>query len=139
EVQDAIQALGQRITGVPDKTTLGSWDYKARRVITGCASTDWARLRREANGIAADAPESRNTSAAPAARPFGVLEDYRTLPPYAFATQAQADRAALLRQQAHECRWEQWLGRSNVRTLACGTHFAVTQSTLDELSLAGVR
>ncbi|HIV72612.1 MAG TPA: type VI secretion system tip protein VgrG, partial [Candidatus Aquabacterium excrementipullorum] len=140
EVQDAIQALAQRIEGVPDKTTLSSWDYKARRMVTGCASTDWPRLRREANGLMADAPEASITAnTATASRPFGVLEDYRTLPPYAFATSAQADRAALLRQQAHECRWEQWMGRSSVRTLACGTHFAVTQSTLDELSIVGVR
>ena len=135
EVQDAIQALGQQVTGVPDKTTLASWDYKARRMIAGSATTDWTRLRREANGIAADAPEAGTP---PPKHPFGTLEDYRPLPPYAFATQAQADRAALLRQQAHECRWEQWHGRSSVRTLACGTHFTITQSTLDELSVAGV-
>ena len=48
-------------------------------------------------------------------------------------TNAQADRAATLLQEAAEARNKTWLGRSTVRTFTSGTHFELTDSPLDVL------
>jgi len=112
EVQDSIQQLRHRLSSIPGVTTVSSWDYKARRVVTGSARTDWAAL----------------SGRQPPRRPG---EQYIALPPYAVATQAQADRLALLLQQGRECRWETWPGRGTVRSFTAGTHFALTQHTID--------
>jgi type VI secretion system secreted protein VgrG len=122
EVQDAIQALGRHLTTMPDLTTVASWHELDKRTVAGTARTDWLSL----SGVAPKAGR----------RPS---ESYEFQGAGIYATQAQADRHALLLQQGHECRWERWFGRSSVRTFSTGLHFAITQSTIGAVHEAGFR
>jgi type VI secretion system secreted protein VgrG len=112
EEQDAIQALVARRSMAPSTVSLLSWDYRVKRAVAASMPT--------AARFAGDT--------APA------LESYDHAGVYAFADTAQADRAARLAQQAIEARHKLWIARSTVRSFTAGTHFELTQSTLDALS-----
>ncbi len=115
EEQDAIQAFGGARRIESASTTVLGWDYKAKR------------------SIAASAPSVGANGGENAPR----LERYDHAGAYAFADTAEAERAAVLQQQALEARHKRWLGRSTVRSFAAGTTFELTQSTLDLLSALG--
>ena len=115
ETRDAIQAFGAQRSLQAAATTTLSWDYKAKRA------------------VAASVPTHHLFGGANAPR----LEAYDPVGAYAFATTAQAQRAATLLQEAIEARNKTWLGRSTVRTFAPGTTFQLTESPLDALDALG--
>ena len=115
ERTDAVQAFGAQRSLQAATTTTLSWDYKAKRA------------------VAASVPTHHLFGGANAPR----LEAYDPVGAYAFATTAQAQRAATLLQEAIEARNKTWLGRSTVRTFAPGTTFQLTESPLDALDALG--
>ncbi|RQP23754.1 type VI secretion system Vgr family protein [Piscinibacter terrae] len=112
EEQDAIQALVARRSMAPAVVSLLSWDYRGKRAVA----------------------TSMPTAARFAGETAPALESYDHAGAYAFADTSQADRSARLAQQAIEARHKVWIARSTVRSFTAGTHFEVTQSTLDALS-----
>jgi type VI secretion system secreted protein VgrG len=115
EDQDTIQAIGG-IRQLPIKVAvLAGWDFKAKRVISATVPTLGSIGGDQAPG----------------------LEDYDWPGAYPFATSAQADRAAVLVQEAHEARHKHWIGRSTVRSFEAGFHFHLTESALDVLAALG--
>lgn len=115
EETDAVQAFGAQRVLQAAQTTVLTWDYRAKRVL--------------ASGV-------------PTNQPFGGpnaprLEAYEPAHAYAFATAAQAQRAAALGHESLEARNKTWLGRSTVRSFGCGTTFELTGSPLDALASLG--
>ncbi len=115
ETSDAIQAFGGMRSLRSSATAVLAWDYAAKRSVAATVPTHHAFG-------GANAPS---------------LEDYRPSRAYAFASAAQAQRAATLRQEAIEVRNKSWLGRSTVRTLQPGRTLTLTDSPLDLLDVAG--
>ena len=115
ETSDAIQAFGGMRTLQSAATAVLAWDYAAKRAVATTVPT-----HHTFGGI--NAPN---------------LEDYRPSRAYAFASAAQAQRAATLGQEAIEVRNKSWLGRSTVRTLQPGSTFTLTDSPLDLLDVTG--
>lgn len=111
EEQDTVQALGSQRHLQAARTTVLSWDPLAKAA------------------LAASVPTVSAFAGPNAPR----LESYDAVGAGAFSTMAQAERAALLGQQALEARHKRWLGRSTVRTFMAGTRFELTQSELDLL------
>ncbi len=113
EEQDAIQALGAERSMASAATSMLSWDYRGKRA------------------VASSVPTASNFAGPNAPR----LERYDVAGAYAFADTQQAERAARLAQEAIEARHKRWFAHSTVRTFTAGTHFQLTQSNLDALSL----
>lgn len=111
ETRDAVQAFGGLRTLQAATTTVLAWDYAAKRSVAASVPTNHAFGGE-------DAPR---------------LEAYRPARAYAFATSAQAERAATLLQEAVEVRNKSWIGRSTVRTLRPGRTFNLTDSPLDDV------
>lgn len=119
EEQDAIQSFGGWRQLSPAASAVLQWDYQAKRAIAAEAPTAYDYTSESMRDMAA------------------WLQHYD--PRGATADVGQCSSAALLhratcRQQAFEARHKTWLGRSTVRSLRAGEHFALTQSTLDALS-----
>ncbi|MBI5256143.1 MAG: type VI secretion system tip protein VgrG [Burkholderiales bacterium] len=115
EEQDVVLAFGSQRRLPSAVASAVAWDYKAKRVLAASVPT-------RARFGGGDAP---------------ALEAYDHGGAYAFGTSAQAERALTLSQQAHEARHKAWLGRGTVRSFTPGTHFGLTQSTLDLLDPLG--
>jgi type VI secretion system VgrG family protein len=115
EEQDTIQAIGG-IRQLPIyQAVVAAWDYEAKRV------------------VAASVPTLGSIGGDQAPR----LEAFDWSGAYSFATSTQADRAAVLAQQAHEARHKHWVGRGTVRSFEAGFHFHLTESALDVLAALG--
>jgi type VI secretion system secreted protein VgrG len=115
ETSDAVQTFGAQRVLQAASTTVLSWDYKAKRA------------------VAASVPTHHLFGGPNAPR----LEAYDPAGAYAFATTAQAERAATLLQEAIEARNKTWFGRATVRSFAPGSTFDLTQSPLDALDSFG--
>ena len=115
ETQAAIQAFGGLRLLQPAVTTLASYDYKAKSIVTGQLATHQAFAGK--------------TLSAEADR----LESYDYVGPYAFATRDEAEHYALIQREASEARLKDRFGLSNVATLLPGSRFLLTESTLDGL------
>lgn len=119
EEQDAIQSFGGWRQLSPAASAVLQWDYQSKST------------------IAADAPTAYDYTSETLRDMAPWLQQYD--PTGATADTGTCSSAALLhratcRQQAFEARHKTWLGRSTVRSLRAGEHFALTQSTLDALS-----
>ncbi|HEY0821743.1 MAG TPA: type VI secretion system Vgr family protein, partial [Rhizobacter sp.] len=119
EEQDAIQTFGGWRQLTPASTAVLQWDYQGKRAIAAEAPTAYAYT---SETLRDTAPWLQQYEAAGATADTGAC------------TSAQLQHRATCRQQAHEARHKTWLGRSTVRSLRAGEHFALTQSTLDALS-----
>ncbi|WP_284616658.1 type VI secretion system Vgr family protein [Aquabacterium humicola] len=115
EEQDVVLALGALRHLPIARASALAWDYKGKRAI----AADVATL----GSVGGD-----NTPR---------LEAYDAAGAYAFPSPAQAERALVLAQQAHEARHKTWLGRGTVRSFSAGTQFTLTESTLDVLAALG--
>jgi type VI secretion system secreted protein VgrG len=119
EEQDAIQTFGGWRQLTPAATAMLQWDYQAKHALSADAST------------AHDYTSPTLRDMAPWLQqyePLGATADTGR------CTRAELQHRATCQQQAHEARHKTWLGRSTVRSLRAGEHFALTQSTLDALS-----
>ena len=114
EPQDAIQQFGATRQLPYARLSSTSFDYKRKANAS-------AGLPTEARYGAEDAP---------------MLEAYDYAGPYAWASDAEAERYTRLALEAAEARTKTWHGESSVRTLACGHVFTLTESNLDALSAA---
>ena len=114
ETRDAVQAFGALRSLQEASTTTLAWDYASKR------------------SVAASVPTNQAFGGDNAPR----LEAYRPARAYAYASAAQAERAATLRQEAVEVRNKSWIGRSTVRTLQPGRTFTLTDSPLDAMGAA---
>jgi Rhs element Vgr protein len=106
EQQDTIQALRTMRRQLSGTVSIGSYDYKTKRVISRAVPT-----RIDDLGKHAQLPE---------------VFDYPGQ--YFYADAAEAERYATIHMQALEARSQQWQARSTVRTLRAGTRFTLTQS-----------
>ncbi|MDO9238152.1 MAG: type VI secretion system Vgr family protein [Aquabacterium sp.] len=113
EAQDSIQALASVLSLGATATTVQGWDYAANSATTFEAPTTGQWGSQEARKL-----QSWLTS-------FDPTSDY------IFGNQAEAQFAATRLQEAHEARYQTWLGRGTVRTLRAGSWMAVTQAALD--------
>ena len=114
ETRDAVQAFGALRSLQEASTTTLAWNYASKR------------------SVAASVPTNQAFGGENAPR----LEAYRPARAYAYASAAQAERAATLRQEAVEVRNKSWMGRSTVRTLQPGRTFTLTDSPLDAMGAA---
>ncbi len=99
EDQDVILAFGQHRRLLSSVVTHLAYDYKAKK---------------------------SNAASVPTAKPYAGdhaprLESYDDSGPYAFANSAEAERYGRLAIEALEARYQTWLGRGTVRSLAVGT------------------
>ena len=109
EKQDTVQALRSQRQISASLTTVLSYDYKTKQVVS--ASTP-SRLN---NG-------SR----------IGELESYDVPGQYAYASTEQAKRYAELQMQGKEARSHLWRGRSTLRTLRAGNRLTVIDAPLKQ-------
>jgi len=112
EHSDSVQAFGAEHTLSSARTTVLSWDYKAKRAVAAAVPS-------------AGAPGGPNAP---------LLEHYDAPGAYAFADTGAAQHHARLHREAIECRRERQLGRSTVRSLRAGTAFTLRGSPLEALS-----
>lgn len=112
EEQDVVLAFGEQRRLSTGKTTVLTWDYKAKRAIATSVPTAFALG-------GANAPR---------------LEAYDDAGPYAFANSAEAERYARLAMEAQEARYRTWLGRSTVRSLMVGTRIDLIGLPFDPAS-----
>jgi type VI secretion system secreted protein VgrG len=111
ETSDTVQALVARRRLHASLTTVLSYDYKARQLVTGSSPT---RIR-QGNKLPA-------------------LESYDVPGQYAYANREQARRHADLQMQKQEARAALWQGRSTVRSLRAGTRLAISGMPLSRLA-----
>ena len=102
ERHDTVQALQARYAIGSTLTTLLSYDYKSKKIISASTPSQMA-----------------NGSAVP------MLESFDVPGQYAYTTSAQAQRYADLHMQGVEARRHLWHGRSTVRTLRAGTRLTI--------------
>ena len=110
ERQDTVQSLHAQFSMGSTVTTVMSYDYKAKKIIS--ASTP-SRLQ---NG-----------------RALPMLESFDVPGQYAYASASQAQRYADLHMQGVEARRQLWRGRSTVRTLRAGTRLTILGAPLQHL------
>jgi type VI secretion system VgrG family protein len=109
EEQDTLQAFGGERRLPVARASATAWDYAAKRV------------------RAASLPTPAAFGGAQAPR----LEAYDHFGAYAFAGDAQAERALELVLQAHEAHHKTWFGRGTVRSFGPGRWFTLSASLLD--------
>jgi uncharacterized protein involved in type VI secretion and phage assembly/uncharacterized protein (DUF2345 family) len=119
EEQDAIQSFGGWRQLSPAASAVLQWDYQAKRAIAAEAPTAYDYTSESMRDMAAWLQHYD---------PSGATADVGP------CSSAELLHRATCRQQAFEARHKTWLGRSTVRSLRAGEHFALTQSTLDALS-----
>lgn len=110
EQQDTIQALQLQQAICASRTTLLSYDYKTKQIVS---ATSHSCLPRKAS--------------------LADLESFDVPGQYAFTNLEQAQRYADLRMEAKEADSEQWSGRSTVRTLRAGTRITILDAPLERL------
>ncbi|HJV87621.1 MAG TPA: type VI secretion system Vgr family protein [Noviherbaspirillum sp.] len=115
EQYDTIQAFSPHRRLQAATTTIGSWDYQAKRV---------------------------TATALPTAHAFGGeqaprIESYDWSGTYAFANLDEAERTARILREAADARFKQWTGEGAVRSFRPGSVFTLTASPLDELADLG--
>ena len=111
ESSDTVQALVAQRRLHASLTTVLSYDYKAKQLVTGSSPT-----------------RSRQGRELPA------LESYDVPGQYAYANREQARRHADLQMQRQEARAALWQGRSTVRSLRAGTQLMISGMPLDRLN-----
>jgi type VI secretion system secreted protein VgrG len=119
EEQDTIQSFGGWRQLSPAASAILQWDYQAKRAIAAEAPTAYDYTGQSMRDMA---PWLQQYV------PAGATADTGN------CTGSELQHRATCLQQAHEARHKTWLGRSTVRSLRAGEHFALTQSTLDALS-----
>ncbi len=119
EEQDAIQSFGGWRQLSPAASAVLQWDYQAKRAIAAEAPTAYDYTSESLRDMA---PWLQQYD------PAGATADTGS------CSSAELLHRATCRQQAFEARHKTWLGRSTVRSLRAGEHFALTQSTLDALA-----
>lgn len=113
EQQDTVQALHAQFGIGSSLTTVLSYDYKAKKIVSASAPTSL-----------------HNGSALP------VLESFDVPGQYAYTNSEQAQRYADLHMQGVEARRQLWQGRSTVRTLRAGTRMTILGAPLQNLGEA---
>ena len=103
EREDAIERFSRTHTVGTNAVTLASWDYKAL------------------------AATSAQASASDPGGELPALESFEASGPYQFKDAKGADRAALLRMQAHEGGYLRYQGQGSVRQLGACQRFKLTQ------------
>jgi type VI secretion system secreted protein VgrG len=111
ETSDTVQALVARRRLHASLTTVLSYDYKGKQLVTGSSPT---RI-----GQGSKLP---------------ALESYDVPGQYAYANREQARRHADLQMQRQEARAALWQGRSTVRSLQAGTRLAISGMPLGRLA-----
>lgn len=114
EQEDAIQAFHCERRLQHARTSIATWDYKTRQVISASLESRLAFGGR-------DAPRT---------------ESYDWCGVYAFASHDDAMHYAAILRQAADARAESWHGRGSVRTMRPGTAFGLTGSILELQDLA---
>lgn len=102
EQSDTVQSLFMRRSLRSSSSTLLSYDYKTRKVVSASVAT-------HAQGGAS----------------LPLLDHYETPGQYAFASERQARHYGVLHAEAMEARSASWVMRSTVRTLRAGTSFTL--------------
>ncbi|MES3025716.1 MAG: type VI secretion system Vgr family protein [Pseudomonadota bacterium] len=113
EQQDTVQALQARRSMCASMTTVLSYDYKAKRIVSASSPS----LLRSGGRLP-------------------PLESFDAPGQYAYANEAQARRYADLAMQGREARSQAWSGRSTLRTLRAGTSVRITDTPLQRLGVA---
>jgi type VI secretion system secreted protein VgrG len=116
EDQDTIQAFGSERKLQAATTTIGSWDYKAKRV------------------VATTLPTAHKFGGANAPH----VESYDWAGVYAFASHDEAEHYARILREATDACFKSWFGNGSVRTFRVGTAFDITESQLDQLAQLGI-
>lgn len=110
ERSDTVQALRSQRTISASMTTLLSYDYKAKKVVTASSSSPLA------NG-----------------RNIPPLESFDVPGQYAYASADLAQRYADLQMQGDEARVQRWQARSTLRSLRAGTRLTILDVPLRQL------
>jgi type VI secretion system secreted protein VgrG len=104
EQSDSIQALWTQRQLTARLTTLVSYNYETKQVVSASVPTNLA----------------------PGGKHAPMLENYESVGPGVFSNPAQARRYAQLKMEALEARSQRWQMHSTVRTLRAGARFTLT-------------